>query len=135
MDIFININCSPADKEEWKVVGFYLEFPEQCPFLSDISFVESEDRVEEPDHEGEDHEDEAGDGEDDQKGLDHPGEVEHQEDLVLIRSSGIPLSHVVIKVRMILKNVHFPLIQSQGLHKTDWVFDESCKVDESPIEL
>ena len=103
----------------------YLELPEQWPFLSDsVSLVQPDDGVQEPDDDKEDREDETGDGEDDQEGLDHPGEVEDQEDLVLIRSSGgIPLSHVVIKVRMILKNVHFPLITSQGLHKTERVFD------------
>lgn len=98
----------------------YLEFSEQWPFVSDsVSLVQPDGRVQEPDDDKEDHEDETGDGEDNEEGLDHPGEVEDQKNLVLIRSSGIPLSHVVIKVRMILKNVHFPLITSQGLHKTE----------------
>ena len=96
----------------------YLKFPKQRPSLPGVPLVQPEDRVQEPDDEEEDHEDETGDGEDDEEGLDHPGEVEDQEDLVLIRSRrGITLSHVVIKVTMILKNVHFPWITSQGLHK------------------
>ena len=104
----------------------YLEFPEQWPSLSDsVPLVQPDDRVQEPDDDKEDREDETGDGEDDEEGLDHPGEVEDQEDLVLMRmcSGGIPLSHVVIKVRMILKNVHFPLITSQGLHKTEFLIE------------
>ena len=96
-----------------------LKFPKPWPSLpGGVPLVQPEDRVQEPDDEEEDHEDETGDGENDEEGLDHPGEVEDQEDLVLIRSRrGITLSHVVIKVTMILKNVHFPLIASQGLHK------------------